>query len=188
MKKVFVALMCMASLVIMTACGGGNAKKDSVGEAVEKAKEVKKNASDLDKGNCLEIAKDNYGVSVPSFDGCEIADAKSMSRNPSRNMDITYKVTGDFDATASKVLSQLFESTSKVSPDGNYKPEMDFNTNKVKFSEKKFGKVEDAFIVNQAGKSYVASWNYTSGDMIEMVNVNASPKEIVISFTKGGKR
>ena len=28
MKKVFLALMCIASLVIMTACGGGNAKKD----------------------------------------------------------------------------------------------------------------------------------------------------------------
>ena len=45
MKKVFVALMCMASLVIMTACGGGNAKKDASGETAEVKKEAKASKS-----------------------------------------------------------------------------------------------------------------------------------------------
>ena len=40
MKKVFLAMVCMASLVMMTACGGGGAKK----EASEGTAEVKKEA------------------------------------------------------------------------------------------------------------------------------------------------
>ena len=41
MRKVFLALMCMASLVIMTACGGGNnnAKKEA-SDILEDAKEM----------------------------------------------------------------------------------------------------------------------------------------------------
>ena len=35
MKKVFLALMCLVSLMIMTACGGGNAKKGALGETAE---------------------------------------------------------------------------------------------------------------------------------------------------------
>ena len=44
MKKIYLALMCMASLTIVTACGGGNANKggeaaESEGSAVEVAAE-----------------------------------------------------------------------------------------------------------------------------------------------------
>ena len=41
MKKVFVALMCMASLVIMTACGGGNSNaKKEASDILDDAKEM----------------------------------------------------------------------------------------------------------------------------------------------------
>lgn len=36
MKKVCIALMCMASLVIMTACGGGNSKGEKEAKKIEK--------------------------------------------------------------------------------------------------------------------------------------------------------
>lgn len=36
MKKVCIALMCMASLVITTACGGGNSKGEKEAEKIEK--------------------------------------------------------------------------------------------------------------------------------------------------------
>ena len=35
MKKVFLSMVCMASLVLMTACGGGGAKKDASGETAK---------------------------------------------------------------------------------------------------------------------------------------------------------
>ena len=45
MKKVFITIICLASLVLMTACGGGNAKKDGS----EGTAEVKKEAKDMEE-------------------------------------------------------------------------------------------------------------------------------------------
>lgn len=192
MKKTFLTLMCMAAVMIFTACGGGNTKKDgskmSASEAVEKAGKVTDDAKTLSKNNCLEIAKANYGVAVPKFEGCEVESAQSLSKRPEVNLDITYKITGDFDKTVKDVLSRLFDATGKVSPDGNYEPKMNFQTNKVEFSDKKFANADAAIIAQTPGKSCVAAWNYTSGSVIEMASFNATPKGITISFTKGGNK
>ena len=45
MKKVFLAMVCMASFVLMTACGGGNAKKDGSEGTAEVKKETKASKS-----------------------------------------------------------------------------------------------------------------------------------------------
>lgn len=191
MKKIYLALMCMAAVTIFTACGGNAKKSDSkmsASEAVEKAGKAANDAKTLSKDNCMEIAKANYGVAIPAFGGCEVKNAESLSNRPEVNMDITYKITGDFDTTVKDVLSRLFDATGKVSADGNYEQKMNFETNKAEFSDKRFANADAALIVNSPGKSYVAAWNYTSGSVIEMVNFNANPEEITISFTKGGNK
>lgn len=53
MKKVFLAMICMASLVIMTACGGGGAKKESS----EGAAEVMEGVTKLQRKTLDEIGK-----------------------------------------------------------------------------------------------------------------------------------
>lgn len=192
MKKIYLALMCMTAVAMLTACGGGNTKKDgskmAASEAVEKAGKAADDAKTLGKNNCLEIAKANYGVALPAFDGCEVETAQSLSNRPEVNMDITYKITGDFDTTVKDVLSRLFDATAQVSSDGNYEQKMNFETNKTEFSNKKFANADAAMVVNSPGQSYVAAWNYTFGSVIEMVNFNATPKGITISFTKGGNK
>ena len=45
MKKVFLAMVCMASFVMMTACGGGGAKKESSEGTAEVKKEAKASKS-----------------------------------------------------------------------------------------------------------------------------------------------
>lgn len=65
MKKVFLAMMCMASLVIMTACGGGGAKKESSEGAAEVKKEAKANLDDLkESGFAIKLKYDGNVIAV----------------------------------------------------------------------------------------------------------------------------
>ena len=69
MKKVFLSMVCMASLVIMTACGGGgNTNKDATGETAEVKKEAKAaKSSNLSVGERYAFAGLASTDIVPSF-------------------------------------------------------------------------------------------------------------------------
>ena len=45
MKKIYLALMCMVSLAIVTACGGGNASKDTETQATEASEQTEEQVS-----------------------------------------------------------------------------------------------------------------------------------------------
>ena len=84
MKKVFLSMVCMVSLVIMTACGGGNAKKDGSEGTAEVKKEAK--ASKSMKGEWEAISpeedaikkyKESYLGKTKEIGGFEIGKPKS---------------------------------------------------------------------------------------------------------------
>ena len=81
MKKVFLLMMCLASLVIMTACGGGSAKKESSEGTAEVKKEAKASkSSNLSVGERYAFAGLASSDIVPSF-GREITDSKDTDAN-----------------------------------------------------------------------------------------------------------
>ena len=65
MKKVFFALMCLVSLIVMTACGGGNAKKDASGETAEVKKEAK--AKEWPKNEWTNLVNKPENVTITSY-------------------------------------------------------------------------------------------------------------------------
>ena len=86
MKKVFLALMCIASLVIMTACGGGNAKKDASGETAEVKKEAKASKSVKSEWDAIDPNEDaikknkeSYLDKTKEIGGFEIGKPKSST-------------------------------------------------------------------------------------------------------------
>jgi len=65
MKKVFLSMVCMASLVMMTACGGGNAKKESSEGTAEVKKEAKATLDDLkESGFAIKLKYDGDVIAV----------------------------------------------------------------------------------------------------------------------------
>ena len=84
MKKVFLSMVCMASLVIMTACGGGNAKKDASGETAEVKKEAKASKSVKSEWDAIDPNEDaikknkeSYIDKTKEIGGFEIGKPKS---------------------------------------------------------------------------------------------------------------
>ena len=84
MKKVFISMVCLASLVIMTACGGGNAKKDSSEGTAEVKKETKASKSVKSEWEAIdpndEAFKHNpYLDKVKEIGGFEIGKPKTST-------------------------------------------------------------------------------------------------------------
>ena len=122
MKKVFVALMCMASLVIMTACGGGNAKKDASGETAEVKKEAKASkSSNLSVGERYAFAGLASADIVPGF-GQEISDEKDTDANGVTKATTFFGYGDDREPFSDKVYDEycrkLFAKLKSLSDDG----------------------------------------------------------------------
>lgn len=94
MKKIYLALMCMASLAIVTACGGGNASKNAEaeapadGEAAQEqvAEQAKIDVSNLTLGdanndNYTELVKFCCGVDPNPGDGMTLEKAYGSPGN-----------------------------------------------------------------------------------------------------------
>ncbi|MBR4044847.1 MAG: hypothetical protein IKJ10_09455, partial [Bacteroidaceae bacterium] len=65
MKKVFLSMVCMASLVLMTACGGGGAKKEGSEGTTEVKKEAKATLDDLkESGFAIKLKYDGDVIAV----------------------------------------------------------------------------------------------------------------------------
>ncbi|MBQ4502649.1 MAG: hypothetical protein II986_03110, partial [Alistipes sp.] len=82
MKRAFLSMVCMVSLVMMTACGGGgNAKKDGSEGTAEVKKEAKTTkSSNLSVGERYAFAGLTSADIVPSF-GREITDSNDTDAN-----------------------------------------------------------------------------------------------------------
>ncbi len=74
MKKVFIALMCMASLMIMTACGGGNKNNNATADG--KA-EVKKEA----KAEGKKWPATEYTKLIPEPEGATVYEEHAIDNN-----------------------------------------------------------------------------------------------------------
>lgn len=90
MKKIFFALMCMASLAMVTACGGGNANKNAEATADgEVAQEQTTEAIDMSEltlgdannDNYVELIKDRCGVDPTPSDGITLKKAYGSPGN-----------------------------------------------------------------------------------------------------------
>lgn len=121
MKKIFLALMCMASLAIVTACGGGNASKNNAeaqeAEATEQTAEATPDVSELTLGdanndNYVELVKTRCGVDPTPGDGITL---KKAYGSPG-NANITFKGTKGIEERDLQKI--YFERCQAVADDG----------------------------------------------------------------------
>ena len=122
MKKVFITIMCLASLVLMTACGGGNAKKDGSEGTAEVKKEAKAaNSSNLSVGERYAFAGLASTDIVPSF-GREITDSKDTDANGVTKAITFFGYGDDREPFSDKVYDEycrkLFAKLKSLSEDG----------------------------------------------------------------------
>ena len=122
MKKVFITIMCLASLVLMTACGGGNAKKDgSEGTAEVKKEEKATKSSNLSVGERYAFAGLSSDDIVPSF-GREITDSKDTDANGVTKAITFFGYGDDREPFSDKVYDEycrkLFAKLKSLSEDG----------------------------------------------------------------------
>ena len=120
MKKIYLALMCMASLAIVTACGGGNASKNVEAqevEASEQTEQAKPDVSELTLGdayndNYVELVKTLCGVDPTPDDGITL---KKAYGSPG-NTNITFK--GAKGIEERELQKVYFERCQAVADDG----------------------------------------------------------------------
>ena len=122
MKKVFITMMCMASLVIMTAWGGNNTNKDTSGETAEVKKEAKATkSSNLSVGERYAFAGLSSADIVPSF-GREITDSKDTDANGVTKAITFFGYGNDREPFSDKVYDEycrkLFAKLKSLSEDG----------------------------------------------------------------------
>lgn len=115
-------MMCMASLVIMTACGGNNTNKDTSGETAEVKKEAKATkSSNLSVGERYAFAGLSSDDIVPSF-GREITDSKDTDANGVTKAITFFGYGNDREPFSDKVYDEycrkLFAKLKSLSEDG----------------------------------------------------------------------
>ena len=122
MKKVFITIMCLASLVLMTACGGNNTNKNASGETAEVKKEAKATkSSNLSVGERYAFAGLSSADIVPSF-GREITDSKDTDANGVTKAITFFGYGNDREPFSDKVYDEycrnLFAKLKSLSEDG----------------------------------------------------------------------
>ena len=122
MKKVFITIMCLASLVLMTACGGGNAKKDGSEGSAEVKKEAKTTkSSNLSVGERYAFAGLTSADIVPNF-GREITDSNDTDANGVTKATTFFGYGDDREPFSDKVYDEycckLFAKLKSLSEDG----------------------------------------------------------------------
>ena len=122
-------MVCMASLVLMTACGGGNAKKDGSEGTAEVKKEAKTTkSSNLSVGERYAFAGLASADIVPNF-GREITDSKDTDANGVTIATTFFGYGNDREPFSDKVYDEycrkLFAKLKSLSDDGKlYKVNM----------------------------------------------------------------
>ena len=122
MKNVFLSIMCMASLVIITACGGNNTNKNASGETAEVKKEAKATkSSNLSVGERYAFAGLSSDDIVPNF-GREITDSKDTDANGVTKAITFFGYGNDREPFSDKVYDEycrnLFAKLKSLSEDG----------------------------------------------------------------------
>ena len=122
MKKVFITIMCLASLVLMTACGGNNTNKNASGETAEVKTEAKATkSSNLSVGERYAFAGLSSADIVPSF-GREITDSNDTDANGVTKATTFFGYGDDREPFSDKVYNEycrkLFAKLKSLSEDG----------------------------------------------------------------------
>ena len=122
MKNVFLSIMCMASLVIITACGGNNTNKNASGETAEVKKEAKATkSSNLSVGERYAFAGLSSDDIVPNF-GREITDSNDTDANGVTKATTFFGYGDDREPFSDKVYDEycrkLFAKLKSLSEDG----------------------------------------------------------------------
>ena len=125
MKKLFIALTCMASLAIVTACGGGNASKNQAeapaeGEATEQAAAKEAAETTADAAGNSQMTLEEFSAKLKEFCGIEPIVSDKMTKIVVREQNGEYfmssPVAEDIDKEA--VQREYFNAFAKVA-DGN---------------------------------------------------------------------
>ena len=108
MQKIYLALMCIVSLVIMTACGGGNKNNnaaDGKAEVTTKKVEIK----NVNAENWVDVIASNFGLAVSLPESWGVKSAKSQ--NGFNNIEVVLSVGGT--ATYTTFGDALFAELKK---------------------------------------------------------------------------
>ncbi len=124
MKKIYLALMCVVSFVVMSACGDGNKKSSAIADdkagAMEEAK-VSDEASNLSVGERYAFAGLTSADIVPGF-GKEITDFSDSEGNGIYKASTFFGYGSDREPFSDKVYNdyckKLFDKMKSLSEDG----------------------------------------------------------------------
>ncbi len=135
MKKIYLALVCIVSLVIMTACGGGNKNNNAADGKAEVKKEAKATkASNLSVGDRYAFAGLSSVDIVPDF-GKEITDFSDSEGNGLSKASTFFGYGSDREPFSDKVYNdycqKLFAKMKSLSEDGKV-----YNVNTMDFKVK----------------------------------------------------
>jgi hypothetical protein len=180
----FAALALLVSTAIFaTSCGGNASKKQSADTATETATETKAPArggtelKSVNESNWQATVKANFGVDVAVPQGWTLKNVTS----PNNVNNLTLVMTTGEGTTAEAEGRRLFDATKALSPDGNYKAEIDSNTAQVSAGDA----IADFADVNSGG----AIWYYTYNSSMIQVYYEVSGNEVGLTFTNsGGKK
>ncbi len=92
MKKIHLALMCIVSLVIMTACGGGYKNNNAADGKEETKTAVKAEIVEINADNWSEVVAKNFGFDLSLPEGWTVKSTKS--NNGFNNIEIVFNVGG----------------------------------------------------------------------------------------------
>lgn len=130
MKQILTTVMCIATIVAMTACGGKTNKKAADGSTETKTEtRTETKAADytsqavgteLSAGDWQKAIKANYDFDLTLPNGWSFKDGKKENINPAYRLDFTPSGS-DFKAAVNEIHQYLFDLTAKIMPaDGNF--------------------------------------------------------------------
>jgi hypothetical protein len=153
-----ISVIALAIGLVMASCGGGNSKKQGSTAETPASKEQVAPAKGGDKiadiadGNWQKVIKANFGVDIPLPAGWSLKEV--YSPNKENNVKLFLTISGD--ETGESFGKKLFESTKALSPHGNYKGEIDWETNKISK-----GEALTDFSYSGNSENIIATWSYS---------------------------
>lgn len=151
-------VIALAIGVFAVSCGGGNSKKQGSTAETPASKEQTAPAKGGDKiadiadGNWQKVIKVNFGVDIPLPAGWSLKEV--YSPNKENNVKLFLTISGD--ETGESFGKKFFEATKTLSPHGNYKGEIDWETNKISKGEALTG-----FSYSGNSENIIATWSYS---------------------------
>lgn len=194
MKKLFFAMMCMAGLVLTTACGGADKKAPSTGDAqvdeqVEKAEKILDEMSGVDK--CEATLQKMYGLTLadvqPDFEFVVVEEGRDKFMGNEVNLATAVYQKKDGSTITEEEWNayqqKLFNLTARLSQDGKNVHGYDGIKHLTPEEANAVVALEDIQV------SHISSWCFKKEDRFKACYMTladeAEPNYVTVTLTEG---